>query len=429
MGYESDDLRPRKKMRRPSSEIKDLPSKDVVGFVVGDPVTPKPRQSEGEEVIDKSPGDYITDDIRPSKIINEHTPEHVSISLKLDAGACEKEKEENKMNMQDVKQAIESQSTRSGDDDIRRVPPKERKPSEEQGKITPSPKKDIPSPVSDTRPDTNLIKVICKYSAYIAIAIVVLWLLDISGTSLYRISVASSSKIKLALAMVGLAEVTIILYLMWRACRVFLPLKPSDQVRESSYSDSAKLRSKLLPYVKGFGNPSEYARSNFDADNAEEIDRLLNRIQSHVYADSTGFMHEYRQLQQKLDEKADEIIKKYALIVAVKTAASPWRILDMLAVFMNSTLMVCEISAIYNRRVPSQEAFKLVIRWMMNIYVAGEAGNLVENAIQSATEAIGNTCLKAAAPILGKVAEGGVNAALLYRLGYSAKNKFAALVD
>lgn len=337
--------------------------------------------------------------------------------------------------MEDVapnQKTMPSGSTRAGDDDLRPTPPdaievsrrlKEQKAHKYEPKI-------VVKTQIDEQAYTEVPSIMCKYCARIAIAIVVLWILYISGSSLYHIAVVSSCTMKIAIALIGLAEIAIVTYLLWKVCRVFSPLHSIEQLKKLQCEEDAESsEAKLRPYALKFGEPEEYARRTFDEKESKEIEELLNRVQRHDYADSTGFIQEYKEFQQKLDKRADAIIEKYALIVAVKTAASPWKILDMLAVFMNSTLMVCEISAIYNRRVPSQEAFKLVIRWMMNIYVAGEAGNLVENAIQSATEAIGNTCLKAAAPILGKVAEGGVNAALLYRLGYSAKNKFAALVD
>lgn len=338
--------------------------------------------------------------------------------------------------MEDVapnQNTMPSGSTRAGDDDLRPTSPDATEVSrrlKEQKAHKCEPKIVVKTQI-DEQAHTEVSSIMCKYCARIAIAIVVLWILHISVSSLYHIAMVSSCTMKIAIAMIGLAEIAIITYLVWKVCRVFSPLHSIEQLKKLQCEEDAESsKAKLRPYALGFGEPEEYARRIFDENESKEkIEKLLNSVQRHDYADSTGFIQDYKEFQQMLDEKADSIINKYALIVAVKTAASPWKILDMFAVFTNSTLMICELASVYNRKVSSPELFKLVVRWMLNIYVAGEAGCLAEKAIGAAVEVMGNACLKAAAPILGKVAEGGTNAALLYRLGYSAKNKFAALVD
>ena len=128
------------------------------------------------------------------------------------------------------------------------------------------------------------------------------------------------------------------------------------------------------------------------------------------------------------DERAKEIIGKTWKLVAIKTAASPWKIVDMIAVVYNSTVMITKLAKLYNRRTSSRAAFRLVCRWIINIYIAGEMGEVAQGATEwaSASDLISAT-YKPLAGFVGKIAEGGANAFLVYRLGCRAMTYFRPL--
>ena len=66
----------------------------------------------------------------------------------------------------------------------------------------------------------------------------------------------------------------------------------------------------------------------------------------------------------------------------------------------------------------------------MNIYIAGEAGDVTQGAVEwaSANDLISST-YKPLAGLVGKIAEGGANAFLVYRLGCMAMEYFRPLVE
>ena len=63
---------------------------------------------------------------------------------------------------------------------------------------------------------------------------------------------------------------------------------------------------------------------------------------------------------------ADEIAKKHALLTAIKTATSPWKIVDVLSVFYTSTRMVERIARLYGQPCSGPQAFRLVCQWGFN---------------------------------------------------------------
>jgi uncharacterized membrane protein YcjF (UPF0283 family) len=100
----------------------------------------------------------------------------------------------------------------------------------------------------------------------------------------------------------------------------------------------------------------------------------------------------------------------------------------MIAVVYNSTNMVVRLARIYNRRVSGSAAFRLVCRWIVNIYIAGKAGDVARGPVEGggANDLISST-YKPLAGLIGKLAEGGANAFLVYRLGCRAMESFRAL--
>ena len=133
---------------------------------------------------------------------------------------------------------------------------------------------------------------------------------------------------------------------------------------------------------------------------------------------------EFRRFQAFQDELADEIIARTWKQVGLLTAASPWKLGDRLVVAYHSAIMIARISRLYSRQVSGLVAFRLACRWLIDIYVAGELGELSANTIPSIVSSF-----PLLGSILGKTAEGGVNAVLVINLGRKAKNHFRPLAE
>ena len=190
-------------------------------------------------------------------------------------------------------------------------------------------------------------------------------------------------------------------------------------------------------YVSHISDPLKYAEENGFAMKDDDPDDVpvvacLRRLRGDVpdqCSGSEGWLLLFNDFQAMQDKRADEIIAKAWKLVAVKTAASPWKLVDMLAVVYNSTMMIMRLARVYNRRTSRRAAFRLACRWIMNIYVAGEMGDAMQGAVDWANNQDFISATYAPfARLLGKVAEGSANAFLVYRLGRRAVAYFRPLV-
>ena len=345
------------------------------------------------------------------------------------------------------KATIPSQATRAGDDDLRPS-----RPSDEVLNNRPEvaiPRNQVqkvlePSDDSSEHPQERN-EVYEKYGllklvAYACVAIVAIWLLGSFGSVLHSIAISESMPELLVFVAIFLIEVSVVWYVIYFAKKTFAKLPEVVQLHRKGQSDQTLAKQLKDGYILQFPEPDQYVKFAGFEKNDEAL-QLLVRLRDHKYADSAGFMNEYEQFQSELDKRASEVIKKYAKLIGLKTAASPWKTVDIIAVFFNSTLMVCDIASVYHRRVSRQMAFRLVFRWFINLYISGELGQVAEGAADAiakgTSEWLGeegvSAILQPAVPLLakfgGKIAEGGVNAYLAYRLGRRASEYFKELVD
>lgn len=153
----------------------------------------------------------------------------------------------------------------------------------------------------------------------------------------------------------------------------------------------------------------------------------------------------FLRFQETQVAQAKTVVRKYCTLIGLKTAMCPWKIIGVVCVLVNTTLMVSQIATVFNRRISSIAASRLVIHWCVNLYVSGELGEVVEKAASS----VGQTAADAAKeqdwfgdgnfgdfvghslPTLskwvGKVAEGATNAYLACRIGRLAIEEFKAV--
>ena len=148
--------------------------------------------------------------------------------------------------------------------------------------------------------------------------------------------------------------------------------------------------------------------------------------------------------------RANKIIGHYSKLIGLKTAASPWKFVDIICVFLNSTLMVADLAKLYNRRLDRSSAFRLVFRWFLNIYISGELGQISAKAAEAIGEQLKEPVkdslsdlgwldsdwagtvaqsMPFVAKFAGKVVEGGVNAFFAIRIGRKAVAAFEPLVS
>lgn len=234
--------------------------------------------------------------------------------------------------------------------------------------------------------------------------------------------------------------------------RIFRKLPVFEQVTNDA-EKSYEIKEKLLHgYVEKLPATSVYVKSaGFKKTRIDELAGILERLNGNGvhYSDELGWIDDFNRFQAIQRERANEIIGRYCKLIGLKTAACPWRVVDVICVFMNSTLMVAELAKIYNRRVDRQSAFRLVVRWFVNIYISGELEQITESAVGEIGEHLQGSVKESfselgwldgdwagtvaqSMPFLtkfaGKVVEGGVNAYLAFRMGRKSIAAFEPLV-
>ena len=287
---------------------------------------------------------------------------------------------------------------------------------------------------TDKRPSLGILSVVVWGACLIA----VLWMVTVSSPFLASALTLQGWRFWCSLALALLPAVIIVAMavyaLMW-----FRKLPQVEQFSETDFEGREdELRDLLATrYLARFPAPQRYAEVNgfvqegddvADAPVVDGIRRLTGEIPSHC-SGNDGWILLFKEFQSLQDERAKAIIRRAWKLVAIKTAASPWKIVDMIAVIYNSTVMVTRLARLYNRRTSGRAAFRLVFRWLINLYIAGEMGDVTQGAVEwaSANDLISST-YKPLAGFLGKIAEGGANAFLVYRLGCRAMAYFRPLV-
>lgn len=171
-----------------------------------------------------------------------------------------------------------------------------------------------------------------------------------------------------------------------------------------------------------------------------EREELLEEAK-YLFVRRENFQREWESRRKAFEGKrekiAEGIVREHAVLTALKTATSPWKAVDVLAVFYNSTRMVERIAKLYDQPCGRSQAFRLVCRWAFNLYVAGELGEVMETGanmtVEKAAEYFENTgCgiswLGSVLPIAGKVfakaGEGATNYYFCQRLGQKAIEAF-----
>ena len=277
------------------------------------------------------------------------------------------------------------------------------------------------------------------YLVWAAIAVFFIWL-SCQLLSLFQMVSSYDGWRFYAVLSAVMIPILILAWVLLRALLLFRRLPPITQLKEGEEDGLEQKRRLQSKYLAKLPPTNDYvARCGFKEPG--RVCGLLDSLRGResLHSDETGWLDDFRHFQALQEERAKEIVSRACKLIALKTAASPWRMLDMFCVFYNSTRMVCELAVVYNRRMSRASAFRLVCRWCAAIYVSGELGSIMESTAKKggeyAADMLGSGDLMSGVaqsmPVLAKVAgkaiEGGVNAYFAYRMGRRAIESFRVL--
>ena len=229
------------------------------------------------------------------------------------------------------------------------------------------------------------------------------------------------------------------------ALRMVLRMPRFEQVCCSRGDGSRLLRQKLCDGYLRRITISDYIRECDFADGKRvesDYDRLVDKFK--IPSDQ-AWLEGFLRFQENQVAQANTAVRKYCTLIGLKTAMCPWKIIDVVCVLVNTTLMVLQIASIFNRRISSIAASRLVVHWCANLYVSGELGEVVEKAASSAGQTVADAAkeqdwfgdgnfgdfvghsLPTLSKWVGKAAEGATNAYLACRIGKLAIEEFKAV--
>lgn len=213
------------------------------------------------------------------------------------------------------------------------------------------------------------------------------------------------------------------------------PQKTGESLKE--WEHSRKVLSKYLKYMTGNRKLQERWVDLWPEDSATSMAEVLScaeRLLEPRSVDTASWVIEFeRDVLTSLDQVATARIRYYAKRVGVKTAVSPFPLVDALAVLYNSFLLIQDLAAVYGRRLNRYETSFLLGLITFQVYVAGETQELTEAGMSEVhnwvSGGVTNLTSRISSFVSPKLAEGVLNAFVLYRLGRFAKKRFRPLAD
>lgn len=285
---------------------------------------------------------------------------------------------------------------------------------------------------------------VIKFCMISVFAVFGFWLY-VQMASLLQFALACDGwRMYVAFAMVAV-PVVVILWAIVFVLRTVLRMPRFEQVCCSRDAGSRLMRQKLCDgYLRQIKMPEYVNECAFVEEKRVESDygRLVDKFK--IPSDQAWF-EGFLRFQEDQVAQAKTVVRKYCTLIGLKTAMCPWKIIDVVCVLVNTTLMVSQIASIFNRRISSIAASRLVVHWCVNLYVSGELGEVVEKAASSAGQTVADATkeqdwfgdgnfgdfvghsLPTLSKWVGKAAEGATNAYLACRIGKLAIEEFKAV--
>lgn len=212
-------------------------------------------------------------------------------------------------------------------------------------------------------------------------------------------------------------------------------IRAREQERDLSAGDLKKIRIDIHRYLDDLmrtesGKISQWRelwprKPSSGTPTPEEIYATIKRLRSAEGMETFALLDQLeRDVVHPLDKIANHRIQFYAKVVALKTAISPFPLVDAAAVLYNNALLMGDLGQLYQRRPTKGQCVLLLALAIFQTYIATQAQELAEGSVEVLGEGMSTGLIGKIAP---KIAEGGVNAIVTWRLGVKGKNFFTPI--
>jgi len=187
----------------------------------------------------------------------------------------------------------------------------------------------------------------------------------------------------------------------------------------------------IIPIYKIIKIPRAYAPATERNEIQSLIEKRIDSFKKNPYLLKSNYNFEnlatneenYNRIISELEKESLRIRKKYVSQLFYSTSISQNGFLDAILILSASVNLVKEIFILYNGRVSNRDLWAIAKKVYYSVAIGGSEG--VEYAIDEIFSKLGTESMKSipfADKILGSVADGFVNAALLTRISLITEN-------
>jgi uncharacterized membrane protein YcjF (UPF0283 family) len=214
------------------------------------------------------------------------------------------------------------------------------------------------------------------------------------------------------------------LLLLWKS----LHQHPQVALSQANTADRAKASADLASYLKKLAAKGDRQAQTWSKYWPEEPGKATDLLQAcrqlagnrHIDADT--WLEEFEErIRKPLDQAAANRVRHYWQLVGIKTAISPFPLIDALAVIYNNFLMISDLAELYGRRISGADVFTLLWGIIFQVYISAQSQEILDSVADEMTKSIQSGVARSLTGFLSpKLAEGTVNALVTWRIGKRA---------
>jgi putative membrane protein len=219
-------------------------------------------------------------------------------------------------------------------------------------------------------------------------------------------------------------------------------LKKREEMRERAKADlryaTKQIQNFLTAYrIEDAKMQRKLRRLGFTGEEVQKLEAVVTKLRRPDRGDDEGYLQNVsEQFLARLDEKAKNRVKAYAILTGAKTAVFSKGHIDALIVAANSYLMVSDLCELYNVRTSRMGTLKVLAHMCIAAFVAANLEDVADSVVDAAkgafTEDLGPAgagLVAGATAITKRGTEGLINYLLIQRLGRTTLRNLRPIAD
>lgn len=217
---------------------------------------------------------------------------------------------------------------------------------------------------------------------------------------------------------------------LWRS----LAHQPKVSLAQVSETDREAAKEQLLVYLNRLVAQKGKNWQSVWPDSPKQVETLLKpcrRLVKQRHIATEAWLEEFEaNVRKPLDAAAATRIRNYWRLVGIKTAISPFPLVDSLAVLYNNFLLVGDLAALYGRRISRHEILILLGVIIFQVFIATRSQEVFDSLAEDMSQTINSGLARGLTQFFApKVAEGTVHAMVTWRIGRRAQRMFHPLTE